>query len=59
VEGGALMDPSFAKRGWGDFKTSRAIFGLVIPHFSTILGAFSKSTLHLPFGIILKTRKYF
>jgi hypothetical protein len=25
VEGGALMDPSFTKRGWGDLKTSHAI----------------------------------
>jgi len=28
VEGGALMDPSFTKRGWGDLETTRAICGL-------------------------------
>jgi hypothetical protein len=33
VEGGALMDPSFTKRGWGDLKTPRAICGVTLEIF--------------------------
>jgi len=37
VEGGASMDPSFSKRGWGDLKTCCAISGLGGLNISVIL----------------------